>query len=93
MPVTCETSRLVGYSRSVFTPVATRSTSARVLIAMTISSSEALPARSPMPLMVHSTWRAPTITPARLFATARPRSLWQWTEMTTRSMPRTCFLR
>ena len=26
---------------------------------MTISSSEALPARSPMPLIVHSTWRAP----------------------------------
>ena len=30
---------------------------------------------------------------ARLFATARPRSLWQWTETTTLSMPRTCFLR
>ena len=26
---------------------------------MTISSSDALPARSPMPLIVHSTWRAP----------------------------------
>ena len=33
--------------------------SPRVLQAMTISSSAALPARSPMPLMVHSTCRAP----------------------------------
>ncbi len=30
--------------------------------------------------MVHSTWRAPPIfTPASEFATAMPRSLWQWT--------------
>ena len=28
---------------------------------MTISSSDALPARSPMPLIVHSTCRAPSI--------------------------------
>ena len=47
---------------------------------MTISSSAALPARSPMPLMVHSTWRAPARTPASELATARPRSLWQWVE-------------
>ena len=33
--------------------------SARVFTAITISSSEALPARSPRPLMVHSTCRAP----------------------------------
>ena len=53
--------------------------------AMTISSSAALPARSPMPLMVHSTCRAPPSTPASEFATARPRSLWQWTEKTALS--------
>jgi hypothetical protein len=33
--------------------------SGRVRTAITISSSEALPARSPRPLIVHSTWRAP----------------------------------
>ena len=33
-----------------------------------------------MPLMVHSTCRAPFRTAAREFETARPRSLWQWTE-------------
>ena len=32
-----------------------------------------------MPLMVHSTCRAPSPSAARLLATARPRSLWQWT--------------
>ena len=31
--------------------------------------------------MVHSIWRAPPIiTPASELATARPRSLWQWTD-------------
>ena len=54
--------------------------------AMTISSSEQLPARSPMPLIVHSTWPAPASTAARLLATARPRSLWQWTLITALSM-------
>jgi len=39
----------------------------------------ALPARSPMPLMVHSTWRAPWPMAARELATPKPRSLWQWT--------------
>ena len=53
---------------------------------MTISSSEQLPARSPMPLMVHSTCPAPSSTAARLLATARPRSLWQWTLITALSM-------
>ena len=46
---------------------------------MTISSSEALPARSPMPLMVTSAWRAPAFSAARVLATPRPRSLWQCT--------------
>ena len=35
--------------------------SLRTFSAITISSSAALPARSPMPLMVHSTWRAPAM--------------------------------
>src|SRR5215469_14447512 len=60
--------------------------------AITISSSAALPARSPMPLMVHSTWRAPASTPASEFATARPRSLWQWVEKMTLSALGTRFL-
>ena len=54
--------------------------SRRVRTAITISSSEALPARSPRPLMVHSTWRAPFSTAESELATARPRSLWQWTD-------------
>ena len=53
---------------------------------MTISSIAALPARSPRPLIVHSTCRAPLATPARLFATARPKSLWQWVETIALSM-------
>ena len=61
------------------------STSPRVRIAMTTSSSAALPARSPMPFTVHSIWRAPACTPASEFATARPRSLWQCTENTALS--------
>ena len=46
---------------------------------MTTSSSDALPARSPRPLMVTSTCRAPAWTAASVLAVARPRSLWQWT--------------
>ena len=44
-------------------------------IAITISSSAALPALSPMPLIVHSTCLAPADTPAKEFATANPKSL------------------
>ena len=50
---------------------------------MTTSSSDALPARSPMPLMVTSAWRAPARMPASELAIARPRSSWQCTEMMT----------
>ena len=57
----------------------------RVRSSITISSSEALPARSPMPLIVHSTCRAPAITPAMELATASPRSLWQCTDRITPS--------
>src|SRR5277367_5616937 len=53
------------------------------------SSRVALPARSPMPLMVHSTWRAPPSMPARELATAMPRSLWQWAERIMSSIPGT----
>ena len=63
--------------------------SARTRTAITISSNDALPARSPIPLMVHSTWRAPAATAASELATARPRSLWQCAEMTTPCAPRT----
>jgi len=59
------------------------------LIAITISSSAALPARSPMPLMVHSTCRQPARTPASELATAMPRSLWQCTEKIAFSEPGT----
>jgi hypothetical protein len=54
--------------------------------AMTISSMAVLPARSPMPLIVHSTWRAPARMAASELATASPRSLWQWTREIARSM-------
>ena len=57
-----------------------------VRMAITTSSSEQLPARSPMPLIVHSICPAPFSTPARLLATARPRSLWQCTLITALSM-------
>ncbi len=59
--------------------------SRRVRTAITISSSEAFPARSPRPFTVHSTWRAPFITAARELATATPRSLWQCTDHTARA--------
>src|ERR1700742_4414553 len=59
--------------------------SLRMLIAITTSSSAALPARSPMPLTVHSICRAPPAMPASELATAMPRSLWQCTENTALS--------
>lgn len=54
---------------------------------MTISSNEAFPALSPMPLMVHSNCLAPAVAPAKLLAVASPRSFWQWVEITTFSPP------
>ena len=56
-------------------------------MAMTTSSKEAFPARSPIPLMVHSIWRAPAMAPARLLAVDRPRSFWQCVEKITFSAP------
>ena len=45
-------------------PVQNGMMSAQVLMAMTISSNAALPARSPS-LRAHSTWRAPAPSPAK----------------------------
>lgn len=64
--------------------------SGRVRTAITISSREAFPARSPMPLIVHSTCRAPFTMAAREFATPRPRSLWQWTLRIASPIEGTC---
>ncbi len=47
----------------------------RVFIAITISSSAAFPALSPIPLIVHSTCLAPAVTPANELATPKPKSL------------------
>ena len=89
MPVMCESSREVLKISSVRTRVSAAKKSLRVRSAITISSSDALPARSPIPLMVHSTCRAPFMMAVSELATAWPRSLWQWTERITFSIPRT----
>ena len=91
MPVSCETSLLTRWICRESTFVVSWKKSGRVLIAITISSSEALPARSPIPFTQTSICRAPACTAARLFATARPRSLWQCTEMRALSMFGTFF--
>mmetsp|Transcript_352 Transcript_352/g.833 ORF Transcript_352/g.833 Transcript_352/m.833 type:complete len:219 (+) Transcript_352:944-1600(+) len=56
---------------------------------MTISSRLAFPARSPIPLIVHSSCRAPFRAPLRLFAVDSPRSFWQCVLNTTSSAPGT----
>ena len=58
-PVMPETSWLAGTICVASMPVSQENMSWRVRTAITISSSDALPARSPRPLIVHSTWRAP----------------------------------
>ena len=65
----------------------------RTFIAITSSSSAQLPARSPMPLMVHSTWRAPPSIAASELATAMPRSSWQCALNTTSLAPGTVAIR
>ena len=50
--------------------------------AITHSSSDVFPARSPMPLSVTSICRAPCCTAASELAVARPRSLWQCVDHT-----------
>ena len=51
--------------------------SPRTLRAITISSNDALPALSPIPLIVHSICLAPFSIALMEFATANPKSLWQ----------------
>ena len=63
---------LVGNKCSAWIPVLYGYRSFRVFITITISSSEQLPARSPIPFTVHSTCRAPACTAASEFATAKP---------------------
>ena len=58
----------------------------RTCPAITISSRAAFPARSPMPLTVHSTCPAPASIAASEFATASPRSSWQCALNTTLSL-------
>merc|ERR1719454_490016 len=58
MPVKLATERLRRVSSSVWHEVYTGKLLGRVAMDMITSSREALPARSPMPLMVSSTWRA-----------------------------------
>jgi hypothetical protein len=57
--VSRETSLEVSKIWVVSAPISTPKTSWRVLTAMMISSIEVLPARSPIPLMAPSIWRAP----------------------------------
>src|SRR5215469_12099670 len=66
---TAETSFEARVSFVVSMPVLKGSTSGRTRIAITTSSSEVLPARSPSPLTAHSIWRAPPMQPASEFAT------------------------
>src|SRR5436309_729687 len=83
-PVRCDSSWLVRKISRVLTLVRNETDRGRTRPAITTSSSEALPARSPMPFTVHSTWVAPASTAASEFATASPRSSWQWQLRATR---------
>ena len=79
------TSRDVRTISRMFRPWLRSSAWPRVRTTMAISSSEQLPARSPMPLTATSTCPAPFSMPASELATARPRSLWQCVEIVTSS--------
>src|SRR2546428_710906 len=85
-PITCDSSWLVRKISFELTPHWNATACERTRPAMTISSSAALPARSPIPLMVHSTWPAPASMAASELATARPRSSWQWALNNARSL-------
>src|SRR2546428_13342201 len=82
MPVCRETSALTSARRVVSMPVRSPSDFSRVRRIITTSSREALPARSPMPLIVHSTRRGPPQTAGRLFFLARARAVLQGTPIT-----------
>ena len=90
MPLSWETSREVRKSWVWSKRVATPKTSGWSRTAIATSSRAVLPARSPIPLMQPSTWRAPARMPMRELAVARPRSLWQCTETVTSAMAGTC---
>ena len=77
------TSREVRAISLRFRPCGRPSASRRVRTIIATSSSEQLPARSPIPFTATSTCRAPFTMPASEFATASPRSLWQCVEITT----------
>ena len=81
MPVYRATILLVRMICFVSTVQCTGKCCGRVRSAMTTSSSEVLPARSPSELRVTSTCRAPAPTAARELAVARPRSLWQCVDL------------
>src|SRR2546428_7068002 len=72
MPVCRETSALASARRVVSMPLRSPSDFSRVRRIITTSSSEALPARSPMPLMVHSTRRDLLRAAARLVLDGQP---------------------
>src|SRR5258707_10152255 len=76
-PVISVSMRLVGKSSSSRMPVVTPKLSLRTARATTTSSREAFPARSPIPLIVHSICRTPARIAASEFATAIPKSSWQ----------------
>src|SRR5207249_3501393 len=67
-PMTWDRSWLVRKISFAFTPHLNATACERTRPAITISSSAALPARSPMPLIVHSTWPAPGAMDRRLGA-------------------------
>ena len=75
VPVSSATRRDARVISFVFTPHSRPSFACRTLSSITISSSDVFPARSPMPLIVHSTWRAPAAIAASELAAASPRSL------------------
>ena len=93
MPVMDDTRRLALMNSRVLISVQASSSSPCILMPMTTSSMAVLPARSPKPLMVHSTWVAPFFTPASDSAVAMPRSLWQCTDTVAFSMPSTWSMR
>jgi hypothetical protein len=83
------TSREVRAISRVLTWLCTPSEDWWVRRAITTSSIEQLPARSPMPFTATSTWRAPACTADMEEATETPRSSWQWTLQMARSAPGT----
>ena len=91
-PVALETIFDALLINSVLIPVSYGIKSFLVLIAITISSKAAFPALSPIPLIVHSICLTPADKPAKAFATANPRSLWQWAEIIALSIFGTLFL-